>query len=73
VTCPNCDVVKEALDSVGIKYVVTNTFDVDEEGKPERVNALQKGNNKYFPVVYDSAGKPVGSKVNVLQSVRHWK
>ena len=65
--------VKEALDSVGIKYVVTNTFDVDEEGKPERVNALQKGNNKYFPVVYDSAGKPVGSKVNVLQSVRHWK
>lgn len=70
VSCPNCDLVKEALDSAGIKYVVTKTFGVDEEGKPERVKALEKGNTKYFPIVYDSAGKPVGTKANVLRFVR---
>jgi len=73
VACPNCDVVKEALESVGIKYVVTKTFDADEEGKPERVKALEKGNTKYFPVVYDSTGKPVGSKANVLRFVRSYE
>jgi len=67
VDCPNCDVIKNSLEMMKIDYVVRHTFGSGEDEKEARAEALVQGNTKYFPVVYDSNGKAVGSKADVFR------
>ena len=66
VECPNCDIIKKSLEMMNMNYVIRQTFGAGEDEKEARVEALSKGKTKYFPVVYDSHGKPVGSKADVF-------